>query len=86
MNVAEWIIMVILAVTLFVFLIVGIVVLVKVSKLINEARHFIETGQEVADKASGVASNLYDMTLVGGITGLVKKIRKKYNKYQEDKK
>ena len=84
MDTASWIIMIILAVTLFIFLLLSIIVLVKIMKLIKEARHFIETGQEVADKASGVASNLYDMTLVGGLTGLVKKIRKKYNKYKED--
>ncbi|MBQ7040695.1 hypothetical protein IJN73_01335 [Candidatus Saccharibacteria bacterium] len=84
MNTASWIIMIILAVTLFIFLVLAIIVLVKLLKLIKEARGFIETGREVADKASGVASNLYDMTLVGGITGLVKKIRRKYNKYTED--
>ena len=53
MNVAEWIIMVILAVTLFVFLLLGIIVLAKIMKLIKETRRFIETGQEFADKATG---------------------------------
>lgn len=80
MNTAEWIIMVILAATLFIFLLLGIVVLVKIMKLIKETRHFIETGQEFADKATGVASNLYDMTLVGGLTNLVKRIKKQYTK------
>lgn len=84
MNTAEWIIMIILAATLFIFLIIGIVVLVKISKLIKETRRFIETGQEFADKASGVASNLYDMTLVGGLTGLAKKIKKQYTKFRKD--
>lgn len=84
MDTASWIIMIILAVTLFIFLILSIIVLIKILKLIKEARNFIETGQELADKASGVASNLYDMTLMGSLTGLVKKIRKKYNKYKED--
>ena len=80
MNTAEWIIMVILAATLFIFLLLGIIVLVKIMKLIKETRHFIETGQEFADKATGVASNLYDMTLVGGLTNLVKRIKKQYTK------
>ena len=84
MNVAEWVIMIILATTLFIFLVLGIVVLVKLSKLLKEARHFVETGQEFADKATGVASNLYDMTLVGGITGLVKKIKRQYNKNKKN--
>ena len=84
MNTAEWIIMIILAATLFIFLVIGIVVLVKISKLIKETRRFIETGQEFADKASVVASNLYDMTLVGGLTGLAKKIKRQYTKFRKD--
>ena len=84
MNTAEWIIMAILAATLFIFLLLGIIVLVKIMKLIKETRRFIETGQEFADKATGVASNLYDMTLVGGLTGLAKKIKKQYTKFRKD--
>ena len=84
MNTAEWIIMIILAATLFIFLVIGIVVLVKISKLIKETRRFIETGQEFADKASGVAGNLYEMTLVGSISGLAKRIKKQYNKFRKD--
>ncbi len=84
MNTAEWIIMVILAVTLFIFLLLGIIVLAKIMKLIKETRHFIETGQEFADKATGVASNLYDMTLVGGLTNLVKRIKKQYTKNKKN--
>lgn len=84
MNTAEWIIMVILAVTLFVFLLLGIIVLIKTMKLIKETRRFIETGQEFADKATGVASNLYDMTLVGGLTNLVKRIKKQYTKNKKN--
>lgn len=84
MNTAEWIIMVILAATLFIFLLLGIIVLVKIMKLIKETRHFIETGQEFADKATGVASNLYDMTLVGGLTNLVKRVKKQYTKSKKN--
>lgn len=84
MNTAEWIIMVILAVTLFIFLLLGIIVLAKIMKLIKETRRFIETGQEFADKATGVASNLYDMTLVGGLTNLVKRIKKQYTKNKKN--
>ncbi len=84
MNVAEWIIMVILAVTLFVFLLLGIIVFVKVLKLLKETRRFIATGQEFADKASGVANNLYEMTLVGSISGLAKRIKKQYNRFKKN--
>lgn len=80
MNVAEWIIVGILSFTLFVFLIIGIRLMVKLTRLVNEAQEFVEKGKEVADKASGVASNLYQMTLVGSITGLAKRIFKSYNK------
>ncbi|MBQ3468209.1 hypothetical protein IJH19_01575 [Candidatus Saccharibacteria bacterium] len=84
MNVAEWIIMVILAVTLFVFLLLGIIVFIKVLKLLKETRRFIATGQEFADKASGVANNLYEMTLVGSISGLAKRIKKQYNRFKKN--
>lgn len=84
MNVAEWIIMVILAATLFVFLLLGIIVFVKVLKLLKETRRFIATGQEFADKASGVANNLYEMTLVGSISGLAKRIKKQYNRFKKN--
>ncbi|MBQ9029458.1 hypothetical protein IJ114_01660 [Candidatus Saccharibacteria bacterium] len=85
MNTAEWIIAGILSATLFIFLILGIIVMIKVLKLLKETRRFIETGQEFADKASGVANNLYEMTLVGSITGLAKRIKKQYNKFKSDK-
>lgn len=84
MNVAEWIIMVILAATLFVFLLLGIIVFIKVLKLLKETRRFIATGQEFADKASGVANNLYEMTLVGSISGLAKRIKKQYNRFKKN--
>lgn len=84
MNVAEWIIMIILAATLFVFLLLGIIVFIKVLKLLKETRRFIATGQEFADKASGVASNLYEMTLVGSISGLAKRIKKQYNRFKKN--
>ncbi len=85
MNTAEWIIAGILSATLFIFLVLGIIVMIKVLKLLKETRRFIETGQEFADKASGVANNLYEMTLVGSITGLAKRIKKQYNKFKSDK-
>ena len=85
MNTAEWIIAGILSATLFIFLILGIIVMIKVLKLLKETRRFIETVQEFADKASGVANNLYEMTLVGSITGLAKRIKKQYNNFKSDK-
>ena len=80
MNTAEWIIMIILASTLFIFLLLGIILIVKCLKLMREAREFVAKGQEFADKASGVANNLYEMTLVGSITSLAKRIKNQYNR------
>ncbi|MBQ2638759.1 hypothetical protein IJF91_01705 [Candidatus Saccharibacteria bacterium] len=65
LNVAEWIIVGILSFTLFVFLIVGIVALVKVIRLTKEAGKVVETGQSVANKANDIAGNVKDMTAVG---------------------
>ena len=67
LNVAEWIIVGILSFTLFVFLILGIVLLVTLIKLTKQAKKVVETGQAVADKADDIADNIKDMTSIGGI-------------------
>ena len=84
MNTAEWIIMIILACTLFIFLVLGIILMVKVMRLVRDAQNFVDKGHEIADKASGVANNLYEMTLVGSISGLAKRVKKQYNKYKQE--
>lgn len=65
LNVAEWIIVGILSFTLFIFLIVGIIFIVKLIKLTKEAGKVVETGQSVANKANDIAGNVKDMTSVG---------------------
>ncbi len=77
MDVAEWIIVGILAGTLFVFLIVGLVLLVKLIGIANQAKKIMETGQSIADKTNDVVENVKGMTSVGG---LVKTFVNKYNK------
>ena len=67
LNVAEWIIVGILSFTLFVFLVLGIILLVKLIKLTKQARMVVETGQSIADKADDIADNIKDMTSIGGI-------------------
>ena len=59
--------MVILAITLLVFLIVGIVFLVKLMGLIKEAQKVVEKGAYVADKAGDIAENVKGLTSVGGV-------------------
>lgn len=66
MNVAEWIIVAILSMTLLVFLIVGIVLLVKLIGLTKEAGKIVEEGQDIAKNANGVVSNVKGMTSIGG--------------------
>lgn len=67
MNVAEWILVVMLAVTLFIFLVAGIVLIVKLVGLANEAKKIVIAGQGIAAKADDIVDNVKGMTSVGGI-------------------
>ena len=75
MNTAEWILVAILSMTLLVFLIVGIIFLVKFIHLLSEIEIMVQTGQSIAEKADDVADNIKDMTSVGSLAkSLVKDI------------
>ena len=67
MNVAEWILVVILSVSLFIFLVLGIILIVKMINLANEAKKIVLTGQGIANKADDIIDNVKGMTSVGGI-------------------
>ncbi|MBQ6130681.1 hypothetical protein IJI72_03290 [Candidatus Saccharibacteria bacterium] len=74
MDVAEWIIVAILSLTLFVFLVLGIIFLVKLlglsddmKTLMGEARIILRTGQRISKKTEGVVDNVKDFTSVGTI-------------------
>lgn len=67
MNIAEWILVIMLAVTLFIFLVAGIVLVIKLIKLANEAKKIVMTGQGIAEKADDIVDNVKGMTSVGGI-------------------
>lgn len=71
MNTAEWILVVILSVTLFVFLVVGIVLLVKLIGLSKEVRKVVVEGQDIAKNANGIVSNVKGMTSIGGTMEMV---------------
>ena len=67
MDVAEWIIVSILSLTLFVFLILGIYVLLKVLDLTHDAKyllrdlkHITKKGQHIVGKASTAVDDLTD--------------------------
>lgn len=67
MNVAEWILVVLLSVTLLIFLITAIVLIIKLIFLADEAKKIVQTGQGIAAKADDIIDNVKGMTSVGGI-------------------
>ena len=66
MNVAEWILVAILAVTLMVFLILGIILMVRVLGMTDEMKRVLMKSQDIADNANGVVTNVRGLTSVGG--------------------
>lgn len=73
MNLAEWILVMFLSVALLVFLIVGIIFIVKLTSLLSEIEIMVQTGQSIFNKADDVADNLKDLTSVGPLAkGFVK--------------
>lgn len=89
MNVAEWILVVILSVTLFIFLIVGIILLVKMIDLSKEVKKVVVEGQDIAKNTNGIVSNVKGMTSIGGTVEMFvnKYINPKLKeKIKEDKK
>ena len=66
MNVAEWIIVAILSITLMVLLILAIVLIVKLIGLSKEVEKVVVEGQDIAKNANGIVSNVKGMTSIGG--------------------
>lgn len=66
MNVAEWIIVAILSITLFVFLIVGIILITRLIGLSNELKKIAIESQDIARNANGIVTNVKGMTSIGG--------------------
>lgn len=66
MNVAEWILVAILSITLFIFLIVGIILVVKLIGISKEVKKVVVEGQDIAKNANGIVSNVKGMTSFGG--------------------
>ena len=66
MNVAEWILVAILSITLFVFLIIGIILMVKLFGVVDEAKRVVIKSQDIAENANGVVTNVRGLTSVGG--------------------
>ena len=77
MNVAEWILVAILSLTLLIFLIVGIVLIIKLIGLTGDARKVVIKSQDIADNANGIVNNVKGMTSIGG-TGIYQKESKNW--------
>lgn len=67
MEIATWILVVMLSVALLIFLIAGIVLAIKLIQVTEEAKKVIATGQQIATKADDIVDNVKGMTSVGGI-------------------
>lgn len=67
MNVAEWILVVLLSITLLIFLILGCILVAGLIGVTKEAKKVIEKGQDIADNANGIVSNVKGMTSIGGV-------------------
>lgn len=91
MNVAEWIIVAILSLTLLVFLIMGIVLLAKLIGVSKELEKIAIEGQDIARNANGIAANVKGMTAIGGVVEMfvdkyiAPKVNDKVKKEKESK-
>lgn len=66
MNTAAWILVAILSITLFIFLVVGIVLFIKLIDLAKEAKGIVIEGQDIAKNTNSIVSNVKGMTSIGG--------------------
>lgn len=83
MNTAEWILVAFLSIALLVFIIVGIILLIKMIGLTKEAKKVIIKSQDIASNANDVVNNIKGVTSIGGI---VKTFADKYTdpKYKNE--
>ncbi|MBQ3476395.1 hypothetical protein IJH26_02730 [Candidatus Saccharibacteria bacterium] len=92
MNIAEWILVAILSITLFIFLIVGIVLIVKLIGLTKDAQKVVIKSQDIAENANGIVNNVKGMTSIGGTVEMFvdkyinPKLKEKMKEKKEEKK
>ena len=67
LSIAEWILVAFLSITLFIFLVVGIILILKLIDLTKEAQKIVIKGQDIATKADDVVDNVKGMTSIGGV-------------------
>lgn len=89
MDTAEWIIVGILSGTLFIFLICGIIFLIKLIGLTKEAKKVAITAQNIAKKADDVATDVADnvrrVTYASTFSSLANLIKDRYNEAKANK-
>ena len=66
MNVAEWIIVAILSMTLLLFLILGIILIIRLLDLSKEVKKVVIEGQDIVKNTNGIVTNVKGMTSIGG--------------------
>ena len=66
MDIALWILVVILSITLFAFLIAGIILIIKLIGLSDEVKTVVVEGQDIVKNTNGIVSNVKGMTSIGG--------------------
>lgn len=71
MNIAEWILVSFLSVALLLFLILGIVALIKWNSLVEEAKKVVVKSQDIAATANDIAENVKGITSVGSLVQAV---------------
>ncbi len=84
MNVAEWILVAILSLTLLVFLIVATILCIRLIGLIDQAKKIANTSQSIANKTDDIVGNVKEMTSVGGVVKQF--VKKQLNVNQKAKK
>lgn len=67
MELATWILVIILSAVLLIFLILGIILVIKLIKVADDAKGIVATGQQIATKADDIVDNVKGLTSVGGI-------------------
>lgn len=67
METAAWILVIFLSTALFLFIVTGIVLLIKLIGFTKEAKKIIVQSQDIAEKADDIVGNVRDMTTVGGL-------------------
>ena len=67
METPAWILVIFLSVALAIFLVLGIIVLIRVIGITKQAKTILEQGQNIAEKADDIAGNVRDLTTVGGL-------------------